>query len=158
MIRHAITILLLSLLPACSVSNLERFHAHDQVFYQTFDITGEDDTMTIRTLGPESRMQGLVERHYPFGDDDKREIEKILNRHALLWHLDLYLPLIWICDGETLAIEASYDGKVKEVHCKNNIPGALRRIPRDIIAYYEANYPDAGPATYRFTGNPADSD
>jgi len=154
MIHHAIAILLLSLLPACSVNNLERFHAEDQFLSQTFNITGEDDTITIRTWGPESRMQGLVERHYPFGDEEKREIEAILNRHGLLWHLDRYFPLVWICDGETLAIDVTYDGKTKEIWCNNNIPGALRRIPRDIIAYYEATYPDAGPATYQFTGNP----
>ncbi len=141
-------------LVGCSVSSLERVHAHDQVLSQTFNITGEEDTMTILTWGPESRMQGLVERHYPFGEEDKREIEAILNRHGVLWHLDRYYPLIWICDGETLAIDVTYDGKTKDIWCNNNIPWALRRIPRDIIAYYEETYPDAGPATYQISGNP----
>ena len=156
MIRNAelavFTILLIAFalaLPACSVTNLEGFHARDGSMWSSYIITAEDDTTKILTevmIPHDDYIECTYDEWvYPFSEEDKRETETILNRHAVLWHGDHYWPLIPVFDGVTLAIDVQYHGKTKEIWCNNNIPPALPRIPRDIIAYYQQTYPDVEP-------------
>jgi hypothetical protein len=67
---------------------------------------------------------------------------QILNKHGFLSHRDSYYPLLMkIHDGETLKIQAQFDGRDKEIYCNNNIPSGLRRICREIITYYKEKQP-----------------
>ncbi len=119
-----------------AVTNLESITIRDGAMWSSYRITTEGDVVTIGTRS--SRAESMDERTYPFSQEQRRDIEQILNRNGLLQHGDYYKPLLGrIYDGETLFIHVQFDGQEKEIFCDNNIPAGLTRIPEQIVFYYQ---------------------